>query len=141
MAFFFIPLVTITLSGIEPDRIPAASGLSNFVRILAGSFGTSIATTVWQNRASTHHAQLSEYISPGGGATDSVMSGLATAGLSPEQALASINRLVDQQAYMLAANDVFYASAVIFLCLIPVVFLARQIKSGAGSADAAAGAH
>jgi len=36
MAFFFIPLVTITLSGLPPDRIPAASGLSNFLRITAG---------------------------------------------------------------------------------------------------------
>jgi MFS transporter, DHA2 family, multidrug resistance protein len=141
MAFFFIPLVTITLSGIEPDRIPAASGLSNFVRITAGSFGTSIATTIWQDRAAMHHAQLSEYVSPGVGATNSVMSGLASAGLTPDQALGTINRLVDQQAYMLAANDVFYASALIFLLLIPLVFLAKRIKSGAGGADAAAGAH
>ena len=42
---------------------------------------------------------------------------------------------------MLAANDVFYASAIIFVCLIPLVFLAKNTKGGAGSADAAAGAH
>ena len=42
---------------------------------------------------------------------------------------------------MLAANDVFYVSAVIFLLLIPLVFLTRHTKAGAGSADAAAGAH
>lgn len=141
MAFFFIPLVTITLSGIEPERIAAASGLSNFVRITAGSFGTSIATTIWQDRAAMHHAQISEYVTQGSTATSSALSGLASAGLTPEQALGTVNRLVDQQAYMLAANDVFYASAVIFLLLIPVVFLARRIKSGAGGADAAAGAH
>ena len=64
MAFFFIPLVTIALSGIELGRIPAASGLSNFVRITADAFGTSIATTVWQNRAAIHHAQLSEFATP-----------------------------------------------------------------------------
>ena len=51
MAFFFIPLVTTTLSSIEPEHIPATLGLSNFVRILAGSFGISMTTTVWQNRA------------------------------------------------------------------------------------------
>ena len=141
MAFFFIPLVTITLSGIEPDRIAAASGLSNFVRITAGSFGTSIATTIWQDRAAMHHAQISEYVTQGSAATSSALSGLASAGLTPEQALGTVNRLVDQQAYMLAANDVFYASALIFLLLIPLVFLARRIKSGAGDADAAAGAH
>lgn len=141
MAFFFIPLVTITLSGISPDKIPAASGLSNFVRITAGSFGTSIATTIWQDRAAMHHAQISEYVNQGSTATNSALAGLAGAGLTPGQALGTINRLVDQQAYMLAANDVFYVSALIFLLLIPLVFLTRPTHAGAGSADAAAGAH
>src|SRR6266496_2678784 len=36
MAIFFIPLVTLSLSGLSPDRIPAASGLFNFARITAG---------------------------------------------------------------------------------------------------------
>lgn len=141
MAFFFIPLVTITLSGISPERIPAASGLSNFVRITAGSFGTSIATTIWQDRAAMHHAQISEYVNQGSTATNSALTGLAGAGLTPDQALGTINRLADQQAYMLAANDVFYVSALIFLLLIPLVYLTRPAKAGAGSSDAAAGAH
>lgn len=141
MAFFFIPLVTITLSGIAPEKIPAASGLSNFVRITAGSFGTSIATTIWQDRAAMHHAQISEYVNQGSSATNSALNGLAGAGLTPEQALGTLNRLADQQAYMLAANDVFYVSALIFLLLIPLVFLTRHTHAGAGSADAAAGAH
>ena len=143
MAFFFIPLSVITLSGITPDKIPAASGLSSFVRIVAGSFGTSIATTVWQDRAAMHHAQLSESVHAGNLAATQVLGGLGNAGLSPEQALAQVNRLVDQQAYMLAVNDVFYASAMIFLLLIPVVWLSRPKGAGAGAghADAAAGAH
>ena len=141
MAFFFIPLMTITLSGLSHDKIPAASGLSNFVRITAGSFGTSIATTVWQDRAAMHHAQISEYVSQGSQATSSVLSGLAGAGLSPEQALGTVNRLVDQQAYMLAANDVFYVSALMFLLLIPLIYLTRPAPIGAASVDAAAGAH
>ncbi|RZJ00899.1 MAG: DHA2 family efflux MFS transporter permease subunit, partial [Haliea sp.] len=141
MACFFIPLVTITLSGLSPDKIPAASGLSNFVRITAGSFGTSIATTIWQDRAAMHHAQLSEHVNQGSVAANSALSGMAGAGLTPEQALGTINRLADQQAYMLAANDVFYASALIFLLLIPLVYLTKPIKPDASSADAAAGAH
>ncbi len=140
MAFFFIPLLTITLSGLTPDRIPAASGLSNFVRITAGAFGTSIATTVWENRAALHHAQLTESVNVGSLAANSAIAGLAAAGLTPEQGLAQINRLVDQQAFMLAANDVFYASSLLFLLLIPLVWMARPQKGGAGG-DAAAGAH
>ena len=141
MAFFFIPLLTLTLSGLSPDRIPAASGLSNFVRIVAGSFGTSIATTIWQDRAAMHHAHLSEAVNTGSTATNSALSGLASAGLIPDQALGTVNRLVDQQAYMLAASDVFYASALVFLALIPLVFLAKNIKSKAGGGDAGGGAH
>src|SRR5438105_8152715 len=47
MAFFFIPLQAIIFSGLQPERMPAAAGLSNFVRITAGAFGTSIMTTLW----------------------------------------------------------------------------------------------
>ena len=32
------------------------------------------------------------------------MAGLSTLGLSPDQALAQMNRLIDQQSFMLAAN-------------------------------------
>lgn len=95
-----------------------------------------VTTTLWQERAAMHHAHLSESVNLGSTATNSALSGLPSAGLTPEQALGTINRLVDQQAYMLAASDVFYVSA-----LIPLVFLTRHTKSGAGGADAAAGAH
>ena len=140
MAFFFIPLVTITLSGLTPDRIPAASGLSNFLRITAGAMGTSITTTLWDNRATLHHTQLAETINQGNNAATSAMSGLNASGFSTDQVLGQINRIVDQQAYMLATNDIFYASAILFLLLIPLVWLARPQKGGAGG-DAAAGAH
>lgn len=141
MAFFFIPLMTITLSGLSPDRIPAASGLSNFVRITAGSFGTSIATTLWQDRAAMHHAQLSEYVNQGSQAANSTLSGLAAAGLSPQQSLAMVDRLANQQAYMLAANDIFFASAVIFLAMIPLVYLTRSVRAHRAAGGAASGAH
>ena len=140
MAFFFIPLMTITLSGLPPERIPAASGLSNFVRITAGAMGTSIATTLWESRAALHHSQLSEAVNPASPATQSTLSSMAAAGMSPQQALAQINGLVNQQAFMLAAADIFYLSAGLFLLLIPLVWLTRRQQAG-GGADAAAGAH
>ena len=141
MSCFFIPLSVILLSGIRPDKIPAASGLSSFVRIVAGSFGTSIATTVWQDRAAMHHAQLAESINQGSATAMQVLGGLSNAGMTAEQALGQVNRMIDQQAYTLAVNDVFYASAMIFLLLIPVVWLSRPKRTDAASADAASGAH
>ena len=140
MAFFFIPLVTITLAGLEPSRIPAASGLSNFMRITAGAVGTSISTTMWENRAALHHANLAESVHQGNQAAMSAMEALQGRGMSHDQALGYINNLATQQAYMLSSQDIFYGSAVLFLLLIPLIWLARRPK-GAGSADAAAGAH
>jgi DHA2 family multidrug resistance protein len=140
MAFFFIPLVTLSLSGLTPDRIPAASGLFNFARITAGSFGTSIATTWWDRRASLHHAQLVEHITPYDANAGQALAHLQAGGMSPEQSYAMLNRMIDQQAFTLSANDIFYVSALLFALLIAVIWLARPVKGGQG-ADAAAGAH
>jgi DHA2 family multidrug resistance protein len=85
MAFFFIPLTTITLSGLTPDRIPAASGLTNFVRITAGAVGTSISTTLWESRAALHHAHLAEAVNPSSAAAQAALSGLQAGGLSPSR--------------------------------------------------------
>jgi MFS transporter, DHA2 family, multidrug resistance protein len=141
MAFFFIPLMTITISGLAPDRIPAASGLTNFVRITAGAMGTSISTTLWESRAALHHAQLAEAVNAGNASVQQTLAGLSAAGLTPDQALAQVNRMVDQQAFMLAANDIFFLSAVLFLALIPLVWLTHPQRAGAGGSEAAAGAH
>ena len=142
MAFFFIPLTTLTLAGIAPERIPAAAGLSNFVRITAGAMGTSIATTLWESRAAMHHAHLTEGLVQGQGVFAQTLDNLTASGLTQMQALAQINRLIDQQAFTRAANDIFLGSAGLFLLLIGLIWLTRRPArtGGAGAADAA-GAH
>ena len=138
MAVFFVPLVTLGLSGLSPDRIPAASGLFNFARITAGSFGTSIATTWWDRRASLHHAQLAERITAYDPSSVQALANLQANGMTPAQSHAALNRLIDQQAYMLSANDIFYVSAILFVLLIAVVWFARPVKQAAGGVSIAA---
>jgi MFS transporter, DHA2 family, multidrug resistance protein len=140
MAVFFIPLVTLALSGLAPDRIPAASGLFNFTRITAGSFGTSITTTLWDRRASLHHAQLTDHITAYDPSTTQALANMQAGGMSVEQSHQALNRIIDQQAFMLSANDIFYVSAIVFILLIGVVWLARPVKATQASA-AASGAH
>jgi MFS transporter, DHA2 family, multidrug resistance protein len=140
MAFFFVPLVSLVLSGLTPERVPAASGLSNFARILSGSFGTSIATTLWDNRAILHHAQLTEYVSNSRAAATGYFQTLQAGGLSPQQAGAAINRSIDVESHLLAANDLFWISSLLFVVMIGVIWLARPVKASPGPA-AAGGAH
>ncbi|MBX3608326.1 MAG: DHA2 family efflux MFS transporter permease subunit [Hydrogenophaga sp.] len=145
VAFFFVPLNTITLSGLTPDRIPAAAGLSNFMRISFGAVGTSVATTVWENRATMHHAHLAEAVNAGSPAAQATINAMVQGGMSQQQALGAIDRMLQQQAFTLAVNDIFWLSSVLFIALIPLVWLTRVPKrtgpTSAAAAEAAAGAH
>ena len=125
-AFFFIPLTTIALAGLPREHLPAAAGLSNFVRITAGAMGASITTTVWESRAAMHHAHLTEPLLQGHGGLAVALEGLRASGLSELQALAQINRLIDQQAYTRAADDIFLGSSILFVALIGLVWMTRR---------------
>lgn len=140
MATFFVPLVTLIFSGLSHDRIPAASGLSNFVRIMAGGFGASIFTSAWVNRASAHHAVLAEHINFANPASQSVINGLGQAGMNAQQSLGFINNMVNQQAATMAADDMAWISAILFILLISLIWLIHPIKT-AVSSEATAGGH
>jgi DHA2 family multidrug resistance protein len=138
MAFFFIPLQAVIFSGLTPDRMPAAAGLSNFARITAGAIGTSIFTTAWENRAILHHAELAESVHPGSAAATAALGQLGAGGYDAAQSLATINRLLDQQAYTMAANDLFLLSSALFVLLLVFVWATRPMH---GAAAGAGGAH
>jgi DHA2 family multidrug resistance protein len=138
MAFFFIPLQAIIFSGLTPDRMPAAAGLSNFARITAGAIGTSIFTTVWEDRAILHHAEIAETVTRNNDAATLALGQLGSSGYDPGQSLATINRMVDQQSYTMAATDLFLISAALFVALLVFVWMTRPVVGGAG---APGGAH
>jgi DHA2 family multidrug resistance protein len=140
MAFFFIPLTTLVMAGQPHHKIPAAAGLSNFVRITAGAMGTSISTTLWENRAVLHHAHLTEQMTYANSAYVSTLEGLKASGMSTEQALLQINRMIDQQAYTRAADDIFWASSLVFLVLIAMIWFTKRPAPHGAPADAG-GAH
>ncbi|MDB5764894.1 MAG: emrB [Herminiimonas sp.] len=139
MAMFFVPLTSIILSGQPPDKIPAAAGLSNFVRIMFGGIGTSITSTLWDSRTALHHAQLAEHSGAQNPAFSQAVQTLTAQGMSEPGAWAVIERTLSVQASTMAAADIFWISAVLFIGLIALVWLSRPAKSGA-PADAA-GAH
>lgn len=138
-ALFFVPLTAILLSGLPPEKIPAAAGLSNFVRIFCGAVGTSLATTMWNNRTVLHHARLVEQASPNnpiyGAAIQSIET---TMHLSAAQATVYFEKQLNVQAIMLGLNDIFWLSAVVFVTIIPLIWLTRPARgAGAGAASAA----
>ncbi|BBP04440.1 multidrug resistance protein [Sulfuriferula plumbiphila] len=138
MAAFFIPLMTLIFSGLTPDKIAAASGLSNFARITAGAIGASVYTSLWENRAAEHHATLVEHINYASPASQATIKTLTDSGMNQQQALGQINNLINQQAFTLAADELFWVSALLFIVLIGLIWLARPAKAMPPSAEAAA---
>ncbi|PCE28712.1 EmrB/QacA family drug resistance transporter [Paraburkholderia acidicola] len=141
MALFFVPLTAIILSGQPAHRIPAAAGLSNFARVFCGAVGTSLASNEWNNRTVLHHTRLTEQANANNPLfnhwIDSTQSLLH---LNVQSARALFDSTVNNQSAMLGLDDVFYISAVIFIVIIPLIWITRPAKGG-GGADAAAGAH
>lgn len=138
VACFFMPLTTITLSGLSPERLAAASSLSNFLRTLAGSIGTSITTTLWTNRESLHHSQLSESVTPFSPDSQQMYRLLEQTGMTQQQASAWIAKQITSQGLIISANEIFWASAGVFLLLLVLIWFARP-PFGAGSSGS--GAH
>ena len=122
---FFLPLITINLSGLTSERIAAAAGLSNFMRNLGTSFGTAIVTSTWAHRGSFHHATLAEHVTGYSSTAGAYIDQLQSAGLSPDAAVAQLDRVVNVQSYLMATNDILWASGVMMLVLTPLIWLAR----------------
>jgi DHA2 family multidrug resistance protein len=128
IAFYFAPLVMLYTAELPPALFASASSLMNFTRMLGGAVATSIVTTVWDQRQTT----LVEHAIPGSPGFDSVTADLAAHGLGQVETGAALARSISQQAYMLAANEVYLWITVVFLLLIGVIWMAKPVRAQAG---------
>ena len=132
IAMYFAPLMAIALGGLDPQRMAFGSGLANFFRTTAGSFGVSLVTTFWERREAVHRTQLVENISAYSGQANEALAHLQrAAGLRGEQAIAQLNAALTHQTTLLAATDLFWISGWLFLLLIATVWLAGKPTGGA----------
>jgi len=113
--------------------LASASGLSNFLRTLAGAIGTAVSTTYWENDAIYHHAVLAESVNAYSSNTTAYQNVLSTLGLAGDSVSAQLNSLVTQQGYMMATNDFFRISCAAFVLLAVLVWITKP-KRGAGPA-------
>ncbi|KGQ27239.1 multidrug resistance protein B [Gallibacterium anatis] len=125
VACFFMPLTTITLSGLKPEETASASSLFNFLRTLAGSVGTSLTTFMWYNREALHHGEMVENITPYNPASQQYFQAMAEKGLNETQTAASLANQITQQGLIIGANEIFYVSAIAFMLLFVIIWLAK----------------
>ena len=125
VACFFMPLTTITLSGLPPEKMASASSLFNFLRTLAGSIGTSLTTFMWYNREAVHHTQLTEVINPYNPISQQFFQTMGSFGLSEEQTASYLAKQITVQGFIIGANEIFFVSAITFISLVVLIWFAK----------------
>jgi DHA2 family multidrug resistance protein len=123
---FFIATISILLDGLPPSRIPAASGLSNFARIIAAGFSVSLVTTFWDRREALHQSHMADLTSGYMPALGTILQTLRDKGMSDLAASTAVTREMIGQAYLLASVDMFTVSAWLCLVAIVIVWLCRR---------------
>jgi len=125
---FFIATISILLDSVPPEKIPSASGLSNFARIIAAGFSVSLVTTFWDRRAALHQSHMADLTSGYSPALNNILSSLQSLGLSDLTAKAAVTRAMTGQAYLLASIDMFTVSAWLCIAAIVIVWLCHKAR-------------
>jgi DHA2 family multidrug resistance protein len=143
MGFLFIPLTTLTMSGIRKEEMGNATGIYNLLRNLGGSFGVASVTTMIARGAQLHQNRLVDHLTPFDMnyqiAVRSADQVLQFKGI--DQAVGSIreasiySRMI-RQASMMSFNDAFHMLSLLMIVTVPLAFMMKK-----GKADTTAGMH
>ncbi|BCL94589.1 DHA2 family efflux MFS transporter permease subunit [Ralstonia pseudosolanacearum] len=130
--FFFVPTTGLAMASVDEEEMASAAGLMNFLRTLSGAFATSLITTLWDDRATLHHAELVG-VSDGDGSVRTMLEG---AGSTLDAINQSIDQLLTSQSVMLATNDIMAWVGVAFVLAASAIWLApkprRTVAPGTG---------
>src|SRR5581483_11225688 len=128
LAFLFVPINAIAFRCIPPNKTNNASALINLARNFGGSIGISFATTLLTRREQFHQSRLVESAQQLNTAYPDYAQHLSNAlSAAPDSAttLASLYQGIISQATLLSYIDDFKVLGLIFLALIPLLFLVK----------------
>ncbi len=125
VAGFFLALNQITLSSVRPDELASATGIASFFRTMSGSIATAVTVWLWNRRTDFHHTVLSEHVRDGNYGWTQFQESLANLHVEGAGAFQYVDQLISQQAQTLGANDLFRLFTVMFVFLVPLVWLAK----------------
>jgi DHA2 family multidrug resistance protein len=141
LAMLFVPLTTATMDPIPKEEMGNATSMFNLMRNLGGSFGIAAATTYLFRRQQLHTNQLGAHVTPFNPAVQAMSHGLQGAMmargsdpfLAARQAYVSTWGLIVRQASMLSFVDTFIAMAIVFLLVLPLLFVMKRPQSKGGA--------
>jgi DHA2 family multidrug resistance protein len=148
LAFLFIPINTITYTGVPREQNNDVSGLTNLARNIGGSVGTAFVATMLSRRQQAHEAVMVRDLTTTSEAFRTRVNALKNlfpagnpnggfggrTGGNVHAAQAYIYNLLHRQSAMLAYMDIISIFGVFCICMIPLVMAIGKIKPPAGDA-------
>jgi DHA2 family multidrug resistance protein len=139
MAFLFVPIQTISYSGVPPQKYNQVSGIMNLSRNMGGDIGIAFVTTLIARRAQMHQANLSAHTTAYdpqfqaglGGIAASLVHAGSSAVTAARQASAMMYRRLVLQSTELAYLDALFILAVVTAFMVPMVWLSQRPQARA----------
>jgi MFS transporter, DHA2 family, multidrug resistance protein len=145
LAFLFVPISAVAFAYIPKERTNYATGLFNLARNIGGSSGIATVTTLLARRSQYHQSVLVSHVTPYNygyhetiGRTTAMLQAHGSSAVDAgRQAHGILYGLVQRQSAMLAFADAFWVMAVLFVAIVPLMFLMRRAPKYGQSAVAA----
>jgi DHA2 family multidrug resistance protein len=140
LAMLFVPLTTATMGPIAKEQMGNATSMFNLMRNLGGSFGIATATTYLYRRQQFHTHVLGANITPYSPNAQAYLKGLQSNMMAHgmdsvgavQRSYGAVWGLVQRQASMQAFVDTFFFMSMVFLLMLPLLFIMRKPKPHAG---------
>jgi DHA2 family multidrug resistance protein len=134
LSLLFVPLTTVSMATIAPERMGYATSLFNLMRNIGGSIGIAVTGTMLARRRHAFGALLGEHVTIFDPTTSQVLAQLKAAFLArsgdavaaTNQAYAVLYGMVQRQAAMVSFVMIFRLLGMLFFVMIPLVLLMRK---------------
>lgn len=144
LGLLFVPITTLSLSGLKGKSIGEGAAFTGMMRQLGGSFGIAIITTFLARFGQEHRVNLIGYLDPTRVAVQEKIRSLQNAfmakGYSADIALQKAYKVMElgvtKQSTVLSYMDVFLYLGVLFLFCIPFILLIKKGKNKVNPSEA-----
>ena len=119
-----------TIASVSKEDAGDASGIFNAARNLGGSFALAALASFQDQRMWLHSRRMEETLWANDPRLQEHLSGMSHALGSMDAAFQSLAGTIQQQAFVMTYNDIFWAMAVATLATLPLVFFLRPLPKG-----------
>jgi MFS transporter, DHA2 family, multidrug resistance protein len=140
LGFLFVPLTTVTMDPIPNEKMGNATSIFNLMRNIGGSMGIAMTTTIVERSQQSYTNFLGRNVTPYNlqsqmmfrNLRDFFMSSGSDMTTATHRAYAALFGMVQRQAAMLSFNHTYLLLAIIFVIVLPAIFLMKRPRSRGG---------